>query len=164
MKAKSNVARMWRLIHQEQSKPAHQSSNFLQLNIAVARHAKQDGEPDTVDQHERSIPVSLLVNGVVGQRTFNASDVLDGGKNIAGQPGTGIGSVRLHAHSIKEFGPYANRRDARGGYFAVSGWEFHWFEDGSGQGERPLWMKTRAEAMRAAVAASGAMQAGGLKC
>jgi hypothetical protein len=164
MKTKGYVARMRRLIHLKKSKAAHQSGDFLQLDLAVARNAKQDVEARTVDQRERSIPVSLPVDVGLGQRTFGARDVLNSGKNVAGQSGTGVGSVGLHAHSIKEFGPYANRRDTRGGYFAVCGWEFHWFEDEAEKRERPSWLKTRDEALRAAVAASGAMQAGGLPC
>lgn len=71
---------------------------------------------------------------------------------------------RAHVAPVNEFGPYVNRPDARGGYFVVGEWEFHWFEGAAVRGERPEWLKTRDEAMRAAVAASRAMHAGALSC
>lgn len=71
---------------------------------------------------------------------------------------------QAHVSPIREFGPYANRADAHGGYFVVGEWEFHWFEDEGMRGERPTWMKTRAEALRIAVAASHTMHTGARPC
>jgi hypothetical protein len=78
--------------------------------------------------------------------------------------GSGRGVTMRTFTAIREFGPYANRADACGGYFVVDEWEFHWFEDAAVGGVRPSWMKTRDEAMRAAVAASRAVHAGALPC
>ncbi|MFP3529487.1 hypothetical protein SB763_08720 [Burkholderia sp. SIMBA_042] len=47
---------------------------------------------------------------------------------------------------IVETGPYHERR-SRGGYFTVSGSQFHWYEEG---GSAPSCCMSRDEALRAA--------------
>lgn len=164
MKTKGYVARMRRIIDPLKAKATHHGSDLLQLVVAVARHAQKNFEISAVDQCKRPVPVSTAVNLVGGQLALGPRNVLDGGQNIAGEVETGFGSVGLHGRSIREYGPYANRRDAHGGYFAVGGWEFHWFEDDSMKGPRPSWMKTRDDALQTAIKARDAMQAGNSPC
>lgn len=153
MKTERNVTRMWRgIAHPEQAESRHQRDDSQQFVFTIADNVHEQSHVGTVDADKASV---AIVNEAA-QRFSRTDYMFNCGKHIAVQKSSGGGATAFHA-CVQEFGPYENGRDARGGYFAVDGWYFHWFEGERTRDEPAPWLKTREQARDAALALAGAL-------